>query len=342
MEVNVVKNLQKTLAPLGIVLLVAGCGGGASSSDNSGDIPTASVQITSSNAPTVAGGSVSSTKSMSSTGGSMSTAVVGAMVSPNGRMPSVLEISLAEFERARSLHLPAATVAGVIPGGTYNCETGTYSYSFLDPNDNGIFDGGDTLTFTYNSCLLGSATTNGTVTFAVNTLVDPVTPTPVSPSTSSFTLTFSGYSSVITGAGSISMEGDITISASNDGTTLEASMNGASFDMASSVDGNFRMTTYSFHYSENSATGVYVMGAGVGTPMTMGGSMMGGYVTVFTPVEFSGIGYGNPSVGTMVITGEGNSSVTIQTVDTINVDLLVDSNGDGTTDDTIHTTWAEL
>ncbi len=68
-----------------------------------------------------------------------------------------------------------------------------------------------------------------------------------------------------------------------------------------------------------------------------------GGVSVERLDPFEGTGNDNPTSGTMVITDPSTGvTITFQVADDVNVDLLVDKNGDGTTDFTVHTTWDEL
>jgi hypothetical protein len=67
-----------------------------------------------------------------------------------------------------------------------------------------------------------------------------------------------------------------------------------------------------------------------------------GFVDYDTTTAFTGVDGSPPDVGGMVITGASNASITVDVIDEIDVDLLVDLNGDGSPDVLVATTWAEL
>ncbi len=70
-------------------------------------------------------------------------------------------------------------------------------------------------------------------------------------------------------------------------------------------------------------------------------TQLSGSVSYATPVTFEGMGDNFPHTGEMTISGE-NSSARLIAIDDVNVRIEVDSNGDGTVDETIDTTWANL
>jgi hypothetical protein len=94
----------------------------------------------------------------------------------------------------------------------------------------------------------------------------------------------------------------------------------------------------------NQGTGAYT----TDSSGTLASTLLGGIVDFLTTSLFTGFGSDFPDTGEMVITGDtivggvGPSSVTVQAVDRLCVDLLVDENGDGGTDSDILTTWESL
>ncbi len=71
-------------------------------------------------------------------------------------------------------------------------------------------------------------------------------------------------------------------------------------------------------------------------------STLGGSVDYETTVAIEAIGDNDPNVGEILVTGADDSSVRIVIVDSSHVRLEIDANGDGTVDEFIDTTWAEL
>jgi hypothetical protein len=71
-------------------------------------------------------------------------------------------------------------------------------------------------------------------------------------------------------------------------------------------------------------------------------SILGGSVDYETATAIEAIGDEDPHVGVMLITGADNSSIRVVIIDSSQVQLEVDENGDRTVDEFIDTTWDEL
>ena len=69
---------------------------------------------------------------------------------------------------------------------------------------------------------------------------------------------------------------------------------------------------------------------------------LGGSVDYVTTVAIEAVGDNDPNTGELLITGADDSSVRVVIVDSSHVRLAIDQNGDGTVDEFIDTTWAEL
>jgi hypothetical protein len=333
---------------------IASCGGGGGSSSTV-NIPTAAVKITTSNAAAVAKASITPTQGVVNTGSGQA-GVVGVVTQASGHSLSVLDISLAEFNRARSLKFSPA-VAGVIPSVTLYCTTsGTVTGSVQDLDSSGTFTVGDILTMTFHNCVEptvsgGSNTTNGIATFSItaasNTLGQNITPF-----SAAFTLTFSNFTSKDNVTNIIdTINGDISFSTNNDGTNTTGMMSGASLRMDSSVDGSFLLTNYNFSFTE--ATVVTLTSPySYSVNMTVASTVANGSVTITTTTPFTGVGVSDPTAGVMVITGANNSTLTLTSnADGIYVGIVVDEDGAGgpTAPVTITNpatgldyTWAEL
>ena len=74
---------------------------------------------------------------------------------------------------------------------------------------------------------------------------------------------------------------------------------------------------------------------------TLDSSELSGVVRYSTPVTFEGDDVDFPHAGELLVTG-ADSSARLIAVDNVNVRIEVDSDGDGTVDQTIDTTWTEL
>ncbi len=74
---------------------------------------------------------------------------------------------------------------------------------------------------------------------------------------------------------------------------------------------------------------------------TIDSTLLPGIVSYATPVDFEGSDTDYPSVGEFLVTGS-NSSARLTAIDNVNVRIDIDTDGNGTVDETINTTWAEL
>lgn len=74
---------------------------------------------------------------------------------------------------------------------------------------------------------------------------------------------------------------------------------------------------------------------------TLDSTQLPGIIRYSTPVVFQGFGSDYPSSGEFLVTGS-SSSLRLIALDNVNVVIELDTNGDGTVDETIPTTWAEL
>jgi len=75
---------------------------------------------------------------------------------------------------------------------------------------------------------------------------------------------------------------------------------------------------------------------------TLDSSQLDGVVDYETPVTFQGFDAGYPESGQLLVTGAGNTSARLIAVDSVNVTIEIDSNGDGVVDEVINTTWVDL
>ncbi|MFQ5487645.1 MAG: hypothetical protein ACE5ET_04260, partial [Gammaproteobacteria bacterium] len=75
---------------------------------------------------------------------------------------------------------------------------------------------------------------------------------------------------------------------------------------------------------------------------TVASTALDGSVQFQTLTTFEGIDPEYPHSGVMRITGARNSSVTLTAIDSTDVQLEVDADGDGVSDQTITTQWAVI
>ena len=69
---------------------------------------------------------------------------------------------------------------------------------------------------------------------------------------------------------------------------------------------------------------------------------LGGAVTYSTPVSLQGMGSDNPFAGEFLVTGADGASIRLIALDSVNVRIEIDTDGDGIVDATEDTTWADI
>ena len=74
---------------------------------------------------------------------------------------------------------------------------------------------------------------------------------------------------------------------------------------------------------------------------TLDSSELSGVISYTTTVMFEGLGNDYPNTGELFVDG-GDSSARITAIDSVNVQIEIDADGDGMVDETIMTTWAEI
>jgi hypothetical protein len=324
------------------VLALAGCGGGGGGGGTPAVVvPSTPVAITAANAAVVAKSAASSYQNSANASSAFN--VTGVVTSTSGSR-SILDISLAEFNKVRHLNL-AATVTGVATS-TPCTISGTMVVDEIDTAPLNVPNAGDSVTLTYASCVdTPGVTQNGSATININAysggVPDPITAIPVgtvgSPLTAGFTIKFTNLVS----AGD-TLNGDITFSVVDSGDVAAGSMSGTTLTLISAVDGAFSMSNYSLTFSDTTSTGAY----SDMLTMTTASVLANGLVTITTPTALSRNSVGDPTAGVMVITGANNSTLTLTALnDGVTVTQVLDV--DGAAGPTVpvnlaNTTWSAL
>ena len=137
-----------------------------------------------------------------------------------------------------------------------------------------------------------------------------------------------------------SLNGGMTLSQSTtDGLSFTNSISGTSIALAE-TGGSASLSAFVVSSTEDMSSGAYSFDI----TATVSSPEIGGAVTIVTDITFQGVDPNDPFTGQGTITGANNSSVTLIAVDSVNVTLLVDADGDGVVDPdgTINTTWDAL
>jgi hypothetical protein len=334
-----------TVALLALLVGLGGCGGGGSGDDGTGVVvPTEPITISSANAVTVASAVLDAAVSLSEFNAGPFAAAAADSGSSAASSETRLALSDLVSSRVEPLLalLPQAgaevTVAVVIPTTTFDCQvsgTMTISGDIADPTGNTLTPG-DVITATFSSCddgdgVLVSGTLQLTVqAFTGNFSVPPYSYTVLATLTN-YAITESGET--------LSINGTATLTESTqDDIVFTTRFSGTSLSFVESVGDTGTLSNFINAETDNLNTLEYTIDAS-GTLATV---QLGGSVQYTTTLTFRGLADNFPSEGVMVVTGAGNSTETITSVDTVNVSIDVDENGDGIVDQTIATTWAAL
>ena len=147
-----------------------------------------------------------------------------------------------------------------------------------------------------------------------------------------FSVTESGEEAVLNGDIGITLDMRMA-------SVMEMTVSGNSFTISSmgitqSIS-NFS-NIYTVNYSGSPITWIY------DSKGTVISSEFVGTINYQTPVDFVGSGENRPHTGELLVTGADNATLHLITLDSVNIDIDADYDGDGVIDETFNMTWAEL
>jgi hypothetical protein len=325
-----------------VTMLLAACGGGGGGGGVVAPPPVGAITITTANAEQVSAVVVGSVDSLVGAS-SGSVLITGVSVSTSGSgidLPGILMSQLDRFAVIRQQQLSSGIVGVVIGPLTDTCSSGgTVTVSgnvadqFLD-----TFSAGDTLTADFSNCNEFGIVFNGGLDLTINT----VNPDPFDGLTLPYVLDFSVdlRNFAVADAGDIFIsQGDMQLVISEgisgdmhevlSGTSIIVSVNGV-------VDS---LANYNYDIQID-AIGNY----SIDISGTMTSSILGGTVTYTTLTPFTGTDPGDPTAGVLFMESDSDASQAILTAqpDGINILIDVDTDGDGTYEGMVPTTWATL
>ena len=322
-------NNASALLSFAAISLVAACGGGGGGSGG-----VAMATIDSANAPVVAAGAM---QSAVATNGVAGASGFGNGVTPAGFAGNHF-FAEALIRHSGRLSAPGQRqIQSVVGPSTIDCAVAGTVLAFGNTFTDGTLSPGDVLTGIFDNCDDGDGlVANGTVNFIVRAfqgdLPSEVYRLTVEATLSSFAVTDSAGTS--TGNGTLSVTLDTTASpqvvGQVSGTNFRISTRGRTytlFNLSSSV--TLDESVIPFDYTEEVSGALAVSG-------------FAGNVDIETVTPFQGSGGDPPSIGEMLITGANNASVRLVTIDSTNVQLQIDTDGDGIVDETQDSTWAAL
>lgn len=201
---------------------------------------------------------------------------------------------------------------------------------------------GDYASLDFNACRIdfgeGVFTFNGGLYLAATDISgDPLT----TGGTREFYGSFDSLTLNLLGA-TVVVDGGISTSLSSpDGTTFTLTVSGTHFSAYANAGG--QAFSGSLDDFENTRTWDSVANTySLVVNATIYSSELGGYATFETTAPFTGLVGEHPSAGSFVATGAMGGKVTLVALDNVNVQILVDADGDGNNETTINTTWDAL
>jgi hypothetical protein len=311
--------------------LLAACGGG-SGGGSTGIAASAPVTVTSANATQVAGASLSASDGLSGNSEGILGIVPAAVGSARSTDVNIIETIVEQVRRAPQFGASRVGPAAV-QSQNQNCDTGTLSFTFNDVDNDLSLSTGDTVSMTANNCVFSGVTMNGSI--SLNNVVatgDQLSP----PYSLQFTLQTSGFS-VSAGGETVAINGGGTIAEStNDDISFTSSFSGSGIEMTVAGE-TLTLTDYQINETENQSNGTYTLSIDA----TISSSSLGGSVRVTTDVALSGLSAFDADTGQLTCVGN-NSSVKLTVIDSLNVQLEVDEDGDGLADNTFTEAWTNL
>ncbi len=333
-----VRQARTLLMALPAIALLSACGGGGGDSGTA--VPSTPVAINASNAATVAGTAAGDTTSTYEVGNLGTDLALGAITR------QTRHFRLLPFARRQLGWLQRTNMAMTPPGVTalsisidVPCDNsnGTARVTLNDTDNDSRASSGDSFSIAFDNCFdnLDQSTTTGSMSLVLNQLTGNPDTDPAW--NADITVTLNNLT-ISDNSGKLSLSGDFTITISTvnsiffsgtiAGNSLAINENGVS-EILSAYN-------LSFTSDEASLGTAYTIDANG----TVASTALDGSVQFQTLTTFEGVDPDYPQRGVMRITGVRNSSVTLTAIDSTDVQLAVDADGDGVSDQTITTQWA--
>jgi hypothetical protein len=232
--------------------------------------------------------------------------------------------------------IPKPALRGIITE-VVTCDAGETTATWNDADNDSLISTGDTFDVVFDMCFFADTgtTLNGATSFT-NMVIsgDPFFQT--APWGLAMTFGFDNLSGM-DGAGTAIIDGDLDLDlSSNDNVVVNLSVGTASLTVQQS---GISETLSDFVLTETVDLNTLTQALSASGILTS--TLLEGSVTFETLQDFLVIGDDNPSAGQLLVS-DSSSSVLVTVLDNINVQFDIDLNLDGTIDETIVVTWAEL
>ena len=217
------------------------------------------------------------------------------------------------------------------------CDTGDASATWNDADNNLMISTGDTFDIVFTMCFFAdTGTTLDGPTSLTNIIITGDPFNQIAPWRLAMTFGFDNLSGMDS-AGTAILDGDLDLDMSSDDNVVINVSVGTTSLIAQQSGISETLTDYLLTQTLdlNALTQL------IGTNGTLTSTLLEGSVTFETLEDFVVIGDDNPFAGQLLIRDD-SSSVLVTVIDNISVQLDIDFERDGTIDQTIVTTWADL
>lgn len=331
--------MSRVAAPssiLGIALVLGGCGGGGG---GGAPVPPAAdlVEITSANAKTVAGAAVLSSLEGGSFGAFALAGTMPSAPAAKSTKTSQLYAKIGAIQGAQTESLVKQSEAGYMQAAvgplTSACSGGGSVTVSGDLASEQTLTAGDSVTIEFVDCDDGLAVVDGRLSMTITTFEGAMDSGMFSLGVSLELTAFT----VVEDGETVAADGDVTMTISAASPMLTLTMTSSSLAV-SGGDGTHELSGYSLTQSIDSASGEYSVDASG----TVESSAFEGAATFDVTEPFIGSGAAHPGSGELLVSGAGGATLRLIVLDTTFVRLELDTDGNGTVDETVDATWDEL
>lgn len=322
---------RSAMMACGTFALLTGCGGGggdggmAAGSADSGSTALPNSSINAANSSVVASQALTASSALNS--------------QTSGSGSGLANTSVKQLNKALGIAF-LNRAAGLTNTLTINCPQGGTATITLKAANTQQVSSGDSVLVSADSCIDGTDTANGTININFTNVSGK--PSSTSPWNGTMNVSFTDFtfddgtaSKTANGAltlaydqtaarvATFSLTGDtLRLRSTENGTVTERALSG--FNTSGSMNGDLFTYRTGFTLSSDAP------------PLSQSP------YTVTTLTDFTQQESSNPSQGALKVTASDGSSLTLTTLDTTNVNIALDSNGDGTAEQTTTTTWSAL
>lgn len=322
--------------------MLAGCGGGGGGSDGGSGTSTVApvgVSVTSTNAVDSVAYAYSGIENINNQSINAPALITG--VSIDSPTTGVIAASLQQLYKGLNAQPLNSLVAGVTTSATANCTGGGSISVTVNTSVSGQVSNGDSMSISANACAENGTILSGRLDFGFSNLAGTIGSS--SAWSARLAINYANVS-IQSGGETLSVNGDMALNYAQTGyQAATASVSGSSLQVnLKTSDGTVIGRALTAYNLSNSINGSTHTSSGNFT-LAGSSSKLGTFnFTVKTNTDFTWIGTTNPSTGSVTVTAADKSNATLTVLDSTNVKISLDKNGDGVIDETINTTWADL